>query len=95
MTKRLLPPAATVLLTTWLAAQSPLVNAVNACLDATDDSGYERQRDELLARSDATGDALLAAVTTRPEPLRGETTFVLPFADTPLTVAARAPTERA
>lgn len=95
MTKRLLPLAAAVLQTTWLTAQSPLVDAVNACLDAADDSGYERQRDELLARSDATGDALLAAVTTRPEPLRGEITFVLPFADTPLTVVARAPTDRA
>jgi dienelactone hydrolase len=77
-----------------LTAQTPLVNAVNACLDTVDEADYARQRDVLLARSDATGDSLLAAVTTRPAPLRGETTFVVPCAGTSLTVKATAPTNR-
>ena len=85
-----------VLLTTPLSAQPPpLVDAVNACLDVVDEADYTRQRDLLLARSDATGDALLAAVTKRPEPLRGETTFVVPLAGMQLTVKASAPADRA
>jgi hypothetical protein len=95
MTMRLLPLAAALLLTTSLTAQSPLTDAVTACLDAIDDAGYERLRGELLARSDATGDSLLAAMTTRPEPLRGETSFIVPYGDMQLTVKARAPAERA
>lgn len=95
MTMRLPPLAAALLFFSSLAAQAPLTDAVTACLDALDDAGYERLRGELLARSDATGDALLAAMTTRPEPLRGEITFVVPYADTPLTVKAQAPAERA
>lgn len=95
MTMRLLLLAALLPSTSSLTAQAPLADAVTACLDALDDAGYERLRGDLLARSDATGDALLAAMTTRPEPLRGEITFVVPYADTPLTVKARAPAERA
>jgi dienelactone hydrolase len=95
MTKRFLPHVAAMVLMPWLAGQSPLADAVNACLDAPDEAGYERLRSELLARRDATGDALLAAVTTRPEPLRGETTFVVPYAGMALTVKARAPADRA
>nr|MCU0867923.1 hypothetical protein [Planctomycetota bacterium] len=64
------------------------------CLDVVDDADYVRQRDALLARSDATGSALLVAVTTRPEPLRGETTFAVPCAGMSLTVKASAPTNR-
>lgn len=92
---RLLPLAATVLLTPLLTAQAPLAEAVDTCLAALEDTDYERLRDELLARSDAAGDALLAAVTTRPEPLRGETTFLVPYAGLQLTVKASAPAERA
>lgn len=97
MTKRLI--IATVvrlfaLLPSQIIAQAPLPEAVNACLDVVDETEYERLRGELLARSDATGDALLTALTTRPEPLRGETTFVLPYAGMQLTVTAKAPAER-
>ena len=95
MTKRLLLLAATLLPTWSLTAQAPLTDAVTACLDALDDADYERLRGELLARSDATGDALLAAMTTRPEPLRGETTFLVPYLGMKLEVKARAPADRA
>lgn len=99
MTMRSLLLAAAVLLTTprttALTAQSPLVDAVNACFDVVAEADYARLRDALLARSDATGDALLAAVTTRPEPLRGEATFYVPCAGMQLTVKASAPVDRA
>lgn len=95
MTMRLLSLAAAVLLTTALPAQSSLADAVNACLDAIDDADHQHRRDELLARGDATGDALLAAVTTRPAPLRGETTFEVPCGGMRLTVKASAPADRA
>jgi hypothetical protein len=91
---RLLPLAAAMLLTTALAAQSPLTDAVTACLDIVDDAEYESLRNALLKRPEATGDALLTALTTRPESLRGETTFLVPYAGMQLTVTAKAPAER-
>jgi len=92
---RILQRMATVLLTTSLAAQLPLEEAVQACLDAGTEEDYVRRRDELLQRGDATGDALLTALTTRPEPLRGATKFVVPFEGLQLEVHASAPETRA
>lgn len=81
--------------TAMLAAQAPLGEALEACLDATTDADYARLRDELLQRPDATGEALLAALTTRPEPLRGDTKFFVPFEGLRLEVHASAPATRA
>lgn len=77
------------------AAPAPLAEAVQTCLDAIEVVDYQRQRDALLQRTDATGDALLQALTTRPAPLRGETTFVVPFDGMRLEVRASAPADRA
>lgn len=86
---------ATAMLTTSLAAQVALVEAVQTCLDAVTEEDYVRLRDELLQRGDATGDALLTALTTRPEPLRGATKFFVPFEGMRLEVHASAPETRA
>ena len=85
----------TLLWTPMLAAQAPLGEALEACLGATDDADYERLRDELLQRPDATGDALWTALTKRPEPLRGDTKFFVPFEGLRLEVQASAPAGRA
>lgn len=85
----------TLLWTPLLAAQAPLGEAVQACLDATADADYVRLRDELLQRPDATGEALLTVLTTRPEPLRGDVKFFVPFDGLRLEVHASAPTSRA
>ncbi|MEQ1729637.1 MAG: hypothetical protein ABL982_14795 [Vicinamibacterales bacterium] len=76
-------------------AQSPLAEAVDACLDATTEADYATLRDALLARADSSGEALLAALTAKPEPLRGGTSFVVPFDGLRLQVQAEAPENRA
>lgn len=90
----LLPLAAVPLLAIAAPAQTPLAEAVEQCLAATAEDEHRRLLEQLLARPDATADALLAVLTAAPPAPVGPIELRVPFADEDLVVNVQVPRTR-